>query len=138
MECSQPNCIIVITILWVKICLLELWKLLFWCGCSIFGFSGIVFCIVLWCEYRMFCQALYCVVDGGYRIISQRICYAVVQVSQCWLRIVLCCGVVVVMVAIGIVCCYGNCFQLVIGCCGVGIRYRSVEAFQSPRYYVIC
>lgn len=24
--------------------------------------------------------------------------------------IVLCCGVVIVMVAIGIVCCYGNCF----------------------------
>ena len=70
MECSQPNCIIVITILWVKICLLELCrKLLFWCGYSIFGFSDVVFRIVLWCEYRMFCQALYCVVDGGCRII---------------------------------------------------------------------
>ena len=45
-------------------------ELLFWCGYSIFGFSDVVFRIVLWCEYRMFCQALYCVVDGGYRIIS--------------------------------------------------------------------
>lgn len=75
MECSQPNCIIVITILWVKICLLELWKLLFWCGYSIFGFSGIVFCVLLWCEYRMFCQALYCAVDGvSYYYLEDLLC----------------------------------------------------------------
>ena len=60
MESSQPKWIIVIIILWVKIYAVEPWKLLLWCGYSIFGFSGIVFCIVMWFKYRIFVR--YCIV----------------------------------------------------------------------------